>query len=147
MSLLDSVLGAVTGKPDEKAGTSQMTPLIGLLSALLAQSGGLQGLMNKFSQAGMSDVFSKWVSTGPNPPVSGNQIQQVLGSEQIQSLAAKLGIDPARASEVLAEHLPTVVDRMTPQGKIDPTANTEQSLSSLLPSLFGKLMQGESSQA
>ena len=145
MSLLDSVLGAVTGKTNEKA--DGMTPMIGLLTALLAQSGGLQGLMNKFSQAGLADVFSKWVSTGPNPPVSSDQIQQVLGSQQIQSLAAKLGIDPTRASEVLAEHLPNVVDRMTPQGKIDPEVHTEESLTNLLPTLFGKLMSGQSSQA
>jgi len=142
MSLLDSVLGAVTGKSDQRS--EGMTPLIALITALLAQSGGLQGLMSKFSQAGMSDVFSKWVSTGPNPPVSGNQIQQALGSEQIQSLAAKLGIDPTRAAEVLAQHLPTVVDRLTPQGKIDPEAHSEEGLTSLLPSLFGKLMGGDS---
>ena len=142
MSLLDSVLGAVTGKTDQQQGN--MTPMIALVTALLAQSGGLQGLMSKFSQAGMSDVFSKWVSTGPNPPISGDQIQQVLGSQQIQSLAAKLGIDPTRASEVLAQHLPTVVDHMTPQGHIDPNANTEESLTSMLPGLLGKLMGGGS---
>lgn len=147
MGLLDSVLGAVSGKTNEKPGMAQMSPLIGMVVALLAQSGGIQGLMNKFSQAGMGDVFSKWVSTGPNPPVSSSQVQQVLGSEQIRSLAAKLGIDPARASEVLAEHLPTVVDQMTPQGKIDPSADTEQSLTDMLPSLFGKLMGGQSTQA
>lgn len=143
MSLLDSILGAVTGKTNDK---SDMTPMVGLLSALLAQAGGLQGLMTKFSQAGLGDVFSKWVSTGPNPPVSGDQIRQVLGSEQIQALAAKLGIDPTRASEVLAEHLPNVVDKMTPQGKIDPTANAEQSLADMLPSLLGKLMSKEGQQ-
>lgn len=144
MSLLSSVLGAVTGKSD---GT-EASPLVGILGGLLAQSGGLQGLMAKFSQAGMGDVFSKWVSTGPNPPISADQIQQVLGSEQIQGLAAKLGIDPKRASEVLAEHLPTVVDRLTPQGKIDPNADTHEGLASMLPSLLAALGKpGPSAQA
>ena len=136
MSLLDSVLGAVSGKTD---GQTQPSPLIAIIAGLLAQSGGLEGLMRKFSQAGLGDVFSKWVATGPNPPVSGDHIQQVFGADQIQALAAKLGIDPTTASEALAEHLPNVVDRLTPEGEIDPNANLEQGLSSLIPSLLSKL--------
>ena len=136
MSLFDSVLGAVSGKND---GKMQASPLIAIVAGLLAQSGGLQGLMSKFSQAGMGDVFSKWVSTGPNPPVTGDHIQQVFGAEQIQALAAKLGIDPTTASEALAEHLPKVVDHLTPDGEIDPNTNLEDGLSSLIPSLLSKL--------
>ena len=138
MSLLDSVLGAMSGNTADK---TQGSPLIPILVGLLAQSGGLQGLMNKFSQAGLGNVFSSWVNTGPNPPISGDQIKQVLGSEQIQALAAKLGIDPAQASEMLAQHLPTVVDRLTPDGKIDPAAHSEQGLASLLPSVLQMLHQ------
>ncbi len=49
MGLLDSILGAVSGKSDASGGAA---PLIGVLGGLLAQSGGLQGLANKFSQSG-----------------------------------------------------------------------------------------------
>jgi uncharacterized protein YidB (DUF937 family) len=136
MSLLSSVLGAVTGKTD---GNVDATPLVAMLSALLAQSGGLQGLMNKFSQAGLGHVFSDWVSTGPNPPVSPDQVRQVLGPDQIQNIAAQLGIDPGRASELVAEFLPTVVDRLTPGGKIDPATSTHEGLAGVLPSLLANL--------
>ena len=136
MSLFDSVLGAVSGKTD---GKMQPSPLIAIVGALLAQSGGLEGLMKKFSQAGLGDVFSKWVEKGPNPPVSASHIQQVFGADQIQALAAKLGIDPTTASEAMAEHLPSVVDRLTPEGEIDPNANFEEGLSALIPSLLSKL--------
>src|SRR4051794_40963576 len=91
MSLLDSVLGAVTGKAD---GQPQASPLVAIIGTLLAQSGGLEGLMSNFSRGGWGNVFSSWVSTGPTPPVSGDQIQQVVGSQQLAALAAKLGIDP-----------------------------------------------------
>ncbi len=136
MSLLSSVLGAVGGKGDEGGSGGGSAAILAVLGAVLAQSGGLSGLMNKFSQAGMGDTFSKWVSTGPNPPISGNQLQEVLGSEQVQALAAKLGIDPNQASQLLAQHLPGVVDKLTPQGQIDPNADNHQSLTSLLPSLL-----------
>jgi uncharacterized protein YidB (DUF937 family) len=55
MGLLDSILGAMSGKTDSSGGASQ---LIGILGGLLAQSGGLQGLANKFSQSGQGDTFS-----------------------------------------------------------------------------------------
>ncbi len=87
MGLLDSILGAASGKSDGSGGAA---PLIGVLGGLLAQSGGLQGLANKFSQSGQGNAFASWVGLGENQPVSSNQIQNVLGSEQVNALAAKL---------------------------------------------------------
>ena len=136
MGLLDSILGAVTGKTDGSGGAAQ---LIGVLGGLLAQSGGLQGLANKFSQSGQGSAFQSWVGMGENEAISSNQIQNVLGSEQVNALAAKMGIDPAQASSFLAEYLPKIVDKLTPAGKIDPTADHQQGLAALLPSLLQSL--------
>jgi uncharacterized protein YidB (DUF937 family) len=133
MGLLDSVLGAVSGKTGEAGGA---TALVGALSGLLEQSGGLQGLANKFSQGGAGNVFSSWVGTGENQSISSAQIQQVLGSDQVRALAAKIGIDPNQASGLLAQYLPKVVDKLTPQGQIDPNANHQQGLASLIPALL-----------
>ena len=136
MGLLDSILGAGSGKSDASGG---VTPLIGILGGLLAQSGGLQGLANKFSQSGQGNAFSSWVGMGENQPISGNQIQTALGSDQVNALAAKLGVDPAQASHFLAEYLPKVVDKLTPEGKVDPTADHQQGLAKLIPSLLQNL--------
>ena len=67
MGLLDSILSAVSGKSDA---SGQAAPLIGILSGLLTQSGGLQGFASKFSQSGQGDAFSSWVGMGENQPVS-----------------------------------------------------------------------------
>lgn len=142
MGLLDSILGAGSGKTDGAGGA---TAVVGVLSALLAQSGGLQGLANKFSQNGHGDTFASWVGTGENQPVSSTQIQSVLGSEQVQALAAKMGIDPAQASQFLAEYLPKVVDKLTPEGKIDPAANHQEGLANLIPALLQSLGKGGAS--
>jgi uncharacterized protein YidB (DUF937 family) len=136
MGLLDSILGATSGKSDA---SGQVAPLIGVLSGLLAQSGGLQGLANKFSQSGQSNAFSSWVGMGENQPISGNQIQSALGSDQVNALAAKMGVDPAQASHFLAEYLPKIVDKLTPAGKVDPAADHQEGLSALLPSLLQSL--------
>ena len=133
MGLLDSILGAATGKADASGGAAQ---LIGVLGGLLAQSGGLQGLANKFAQSGQGNAFQSWVGMGENEAISSNQIQNALGSEQVKALAAKMGIDPAQASNLLAEFLPKVVDKLTPTGKVDPTADHQQGLAALIPSLL-----------
>ena len=136
MGLLDSILGAVTGKTDSSGGAAQ---LIGVLGGLLAQSGGLQGLANKFAQSGQGNAFQSWVGMGENQPISSNQIQNALGSEQVNALAAKMGVDPTQASSFLAEYLPKIVDKLTPEGKVDPAADHQQGLAALLPSLLQSL--------
>ena len=135
MGLLDSILGAVSGKTDGSGGAQ----LIGVLGGLLAQSGGLQGLASKFAQSGQGNAFQSWVGVGENQPISSNQVQNALGSEQVKELAAKMGIDQAQASNFLAEYLPKIVDKLTTAGKIDPTADHQQGLAALLPSLLQSL--------
>jgi len=133
MGLLDSIIGAM-GKQDPAGGGANQ--LVGVLGGLLQQSGGLQGLMNKFAQGGQGNAFTSWVGMDENQPISADQIQKVLGSPQVNALAAKMGIDQAQASQFLAEYLPKVVDKLTPAGKIDPTTDHQQGLADMVPSLL-----------
>ncbi len=145
MGLLDSLLGDSAGKTPAAGGTE--AALVGVLSTVLAQNGGVQGLMNKFSQGGLGGIFSSWVGTGENQPVSASQVQNALGSEQVQALAAKIGVDPAVASGLIAQFLPKVVDKLTPTGQVDPNADHQQGLAALLPSLLQSLGGQSQSQS
>ena len=140
MGLLDSILAAASGKT---GATGEANPLMGIISSLLAQSGGLEGLASKFSQSGQGNAFQSWVGMGENQPVSSGQIQNALGSEQLNAMASRMGVDPAMASNFLAEYLPKIVDKLTPAGKIDPTADHQQGLVAMLPSLL-KSLTGQS---
>jgi uncharacterized protein YidB (DUF937 family) len=144
MGLLDSLLGGISGKTGEGGGAAA---LVGVVGTLLEQNGGLQGLANKFSQGGAGNAFASWVGIGENQAISTDQIQKVLGSDQVRALAGKMGIDPAQASTLLAQYLPKVVDKLTPQGKVDPNANHQQSLMSLIPALMQGLGGGSSAPA
>jgi uncharacterized protein YidB (DUF937 family) len=136
MGLLDSILGAVSGKGDTSGGANALT---GILSGLLTQSGGLQGLANKFAQSGQGNAFQSWVGMGENQAISSNQIQNALGSEQVKAIASRMGVDPNQASQFLAEYLPKIVDKLTPEGKVIPDADHQQGLVALLPSLLQSL--------
>ncbi|MCM3874935.1 MAG: YidB family protein [Thermoanaerobaculia bacterium] len=134
MGLLDEVLKAVGG--GDGAGDAHKSLAMELLGMVSGRggSGGLTGLVNMFNQKGLGDVVSSWVSTGRNLPISPEQIQNVLGSSQIQALAAKAGISPEMASSAISRILPQLVDKATPNGQI-PAAGD---LMSVISGMFEK---------
>lgn len=115
MGLLDSVVGALSG--GQSGGDN---PLLNIVMQLVnnPQTGGLGGLLQSFQQGGLGDVVNSWVSTGQNLPISAEQIQSVLGGGQLQNIAAQLGVSPEQASGGLADLLPQVVDKLTPNGQL-----------------------------
>jgi len=131
MGFLDSMLGG-----QNEPGSAGASPLVGIMTGLLAQCGGVQGLLNKFTQAGHGDKVASWIGTGENQPIAPDQVQQVVGSEQINAIAAKLGVDPAQAAALLAKFLPNVVDKLTPNGAVDAASEHPQTLAGMLPSLL-----------
>ena len=62
--------------------------------------------------------MSSWIGTGQNLPISADQMQHVLGSDQVKELAAKAGMSPDMASNALSQLLPTLVDQLTPSGQV-----------------------------
>ncbi|MEY2503837.1 MAG: hypothetical protein QOG27_117 [Verrucomicrobiota bacterium] len=138
MGFLDSILGEqnTTGNP------GGANPLLGVLAGLLAQNGGLQGLLSKFIQGGHDEKVKSWISTGDNQPISPDQVRNVIGPDQMSAIAAKLGVDPAQASELVAKFLPRAVDKLTPNGHVDATADHSTSLAGILPSLLQSFGSG-----
>ena len=114
MSLFDSVMGAVSGHVQQQGG---MASVLGGLLANNGEAGGLDGLLEKFKQAGMSDQVNSWIGNGQNLPISAEQISQILGSDVVRNIAAKLGIDPDQAAQQLSALLPGLIDKLTPNGQ------------------------------
>ena len=125
MGLLDSVAGAVLGK---MGGTQGGMAQIAL--DMFNQHGGLEGVLEKLKSGGLSEQVASWVSTGENQVVSADQITNALGSSQISELAAKFGISPDLLSSQLAQHLPDVINKLTPHGELP--ADSSNILSSVL---------------
>jgi uncharacterized protein YidB (DUF937 family) len=126
MGLFDSVAGAVLGKVmgGEQGGMAQVA------MEMFNQNGGLNGVLDKFKQGGLADVAASWVGTGANLPVSADQISSVLGSGAIAEMAAKFGITPEVLSSQIAQHLPGVIDKLTPNGEV--TADSGNLLNTVL---------------
>ena len=61
-----------------------------------------------------------WLGHGPNDPIDGQDIQNVLGNDHLQQLEAHFGIPAGTISEVLAKALPAAVDQQSSNGQLDP---------------------------
>ena len=114
MGLLDSVVGALAG--GQSGGSTGLMDAV--MQLINSQPGGLGGLVQSFQQGGLGEIVNSWVSTGQNLPVSAEQLQSVLGGGALQDIAAKLGVSPEQASGSLADLLPQVVDKLTPNGQL-----------------------------
>jgi len=132
MGILDNIENrAVTGM---LGGTSN--PLAtSLLQMIQNQPGGLSGLLQCFHDKGLGGLAASWVCTGQNLPITADQIQHVLGSEQVKQLAAKAGISPETASATLSQLLPSLVDKLTPNGQVPQHSTVLESCMSMLQSL------------
>jgi len=133
MGLLDQVVGALSG--NQAGGNNSLLETV-LHLVNNPQTGGLGGLIQSFQQGGLGDIVNSWVSTGHNLPISAEQIQSVLGGSTLQDLAAKLGVSPQQASGSLAEVLPNLVDKLTPQGQVPQGDLLTQGLDLLKGKLF-----------
>ena len=128
MSLFDQLGGLLGGEGNGSLLQSAQT--------LLNDNGGVAGLVEKFQQGGLGEIVSSWVGTGDNLAISAEQIQSVLGNEQLAGLAAKLGLDSNQVAQQVAEHLPTLIDRLTPNGELPQGDDLLSQGASLLGGLF-----------
>ena len=120
-----SFLEDMAGKELSSVLSNSSNPMAAsVLQMINNQPGGISGLLQQFHEKGLGSLVSSWIGTGQNLPISADQIQHVLGSEQVKELAAKAGISPEAASSHLAQLLPMLVDRLTPNGQLPQASGT-----------------------
>lgn len=147
MGLLDSVLGsamgALQGGGQGGAGGDMLMQVIGSLlqgqGGAGGAAGGLGALLQQLQQGGLGEAAQSWVSTGPNLPVSADQLQSALGADRIDALAQQVGMPAGDLSSQLAQFLPQVVDQLTPGGQL-PTGGGAD-LGGLLGNVLGGLLR------
>jgi uncharacterized protein YidB (DUF937 family) len=142
MSMLNTILGQITGSGSGQQAYQQQNQqqhnLLESIAGLLCspEVGGIGGLAALFQKQGLGNIVAGWIGRGPNPPVSSDQVEQVLGSQQIAAVARKLGMDPTQASAHLAAVLPHAVDHLTPDGTIPSESCSAQDMLSSLKKKF-----------
>jgi uncharacterized protein YidB (DUF937 family) len=96
--------------------------LLGGAAAGSVISGGLGDLLKQFQQNGQGDTADSWVSPGPNKQISPGDLGKALGVDQINTLTSQTGLSREELLAGLSQHLPDVINQLTPDGRL-PTEN------------------------
>ncbi|TGL37641.1 YidB family protein [Leptospira perdikensis] len=106
------------------------------IQKIIEENGGVSGIVQKFKDKGFVEAASSWVGTGDNVNIGASDVIKVLGSDSIQELAKKVGLDSEATAGLIGNLLPVVIDKLSPDGK-EPGGDITSQLSSLA-SLFTK---------
>jgi uncharacterized protein YidB (DUF937 family) len=107
MGLLDGLLGGAVG--------AEMATVV---NQLIEKHGGVSGIVTQLEQQGLGSTVKSWVGTGPNQPISPDQVHQAFGPGILGELAAKTGLNPQELAQKISQVLPGVVDKLTPNGSV-----------------------------
>ena len=130
---LGDLLGNVLGGGNARGGSSG--GLLGGLGGLLAGgaagsvlSGGLDDVLKQLQQSGREDVAQSWGGTGPNKEIAPDDLASALGGDRINMMMEQSGMSRDELLGALSEHLPGLIDYLTPEGRLP----TDQELSQRL---------------
>ena len=110
--------------------------LLSGIMGMVDRAGGFPALLQQLKDSGLAEQVASWVGTSENQPVSGDQIKDALGQENIEQIAQQAGIEPEHASTGLAQLLPQIIDKLTPNGQMPQDELLQQGLSFLKNKLF-----------
>ena len=120
MGMLDGLLGSIMGGMGGSTGSGgqPQSPLLAIALQMLQQNGGIEGILGKFQQAGFGEQADSWVSTGQNMPIDPGALGQIFGQGELGQIARQTGMSHDEVSGGLADLLPGLIDKMTPQGQV-----------------------------
>ena len=107
MGMMDGILGGLIG--------GEMATVV---NRLIEKHGGVSGIVTQLEQQGLGATVKSWVGTGPNQPISADQVHQAIGADTIQEIAAKFGLTPQDLAHKLSQVLPQAIDKLTPGGVV-----------------------------
>jgi uncharacterized protein YidB (DUF937 family) len=128
---IEDILTKLGGQQGQAGGVSSIMKLFG------GSKQGLQGLTSQLTSNGLADQVKSWVGHGQNESVSGSQIREAMDPAVLNQVAEQANMTPEQASESVAQVLPEMVNKATPDGQIpaeDPFAKGLGSLGHMFKS-------------
>jgi uncharacterized protein YidB (DUF937 family) len=119
--------GVPSGMPSPGAGSGGLGDILagGLGGSVL--SGGLGNLVKQMQLNGYGRQAQSWVGHGENEAIPPDDLAKALGADDIDMLTQQTGMDRDELLSGLSQHLPNLVDQLTPEGRLP----TEQEASEM----------------
>ena len=116
-------MGVPGGKRPYANQTALLVMLLPLAMRWVQRNGGMDGVLDKFRQKGLGRQAQSWMSTGDNETIDSGSVEQVVGREELQQMAQRLGVPEEQVAQAFAEIMPEMVDKMTPDGRMPQEAD------------------------
>ncbi|HEY0718320.1 MAG TPA: YidB family protein [Streptosporangiaceae bacterium] len=116
---LGKLVNAVSqGETSENGAVAQFLDMAGCQEGLLK-------LVTQLEHGGLGRKVQSWVGMDENQPATGAELGNLLGPDKVAELSRQTGKSEARVTDELAQHLPRIIDRLTPEGRIPGQAEIE----------------------
>jgi uncharacterized protein YidB (DUF937 family) len=100
----------ILGKTGQQGGIEAISQLFG--------GHGLQGILTAMQSNGMGQQVKSWIGDGPNVPVTGADVKKVANPSALARMARQEGMAPEELCDQIAQALPGLVDKATPDGQV-----------------------------
>lgn len=123
MALTD-ILGKLGGPEGQQGAIAAIAKLFG--------GTGVQGIVSAMHQNGLGQQAKSWIGPGKNQPISGADVKKMANPQLLGQLAKQQNLSPDELCEHIAQALPQVVDKATPDGQIPKQASAADALTGML---------------
>src|SRR6187401_1392062 len=81
-------------------------------------SRGVGNTVEDLERSGHGEIARSWVGRGANRSITPEKLGAALGEDGIRDLMQQTGMERDELLEALSEHLPRVIDHLTPEGRV-----------------------------
>jgi len=99
-------------------GSALMLMLLPLAMQWVQSNGGISAVLQRFQHKGYSRQAASWVSTGANEELQPQAVSDVVGTDELSRLSQQLGVSQAEVSSGMAQILPEMMNKLTPEGGV-----------------------------
>jgi uncharacterized protein YidB (DUF937 family) len=92
--------------------------LFGGAAAGSVLSDGLGNIVKELQDSGHGRVAQSWVGISPNEEIAPKDLEKAFGSDTLNALSRQTGLSMDDLLAGLSQHLPDLVDQLTPNGRL-----------------------------
>jgi OmpA-OmpF porin, OOP family len=90
------------------------------LALIARQPGGIGGFLDRFKAAGFATEVASWVGGTDAVPLSGQEVEEALGSDVISEIADEAGVSQRFARTILGYAIPKIIGQLAEGGAVPP---------------------------
>jgi uncharacterized protein YidB (DUF937 family) len=121
---LTDILGKLGGPEGQQGAVAAIAKLVG--------GTGVQGIVSAMHQNGLGQQAKSWIGPGKNQPISVADVKKMANPQLLAQLAKQQNLSPDELCEHIAQALPHVVDKATPDGQVPKQASAADTLTGVL---------------